>query len=171
MIRRTVAVLTAAALAAIAAPAPADDGSLPPMPPLPREPIGPDFGYDNYPHHLEREGWLEDCRAEYSDEYSEEEHIDECGPYAPPYGMGYDHRRPAPAYRYGHGYPGKGFPVMWVPVKIKTRYVYSEPLRREKKVVVEEWVADEALERKTLSRPRKASKAVPVGEGKTTRSK
>jgi hypothetical protein len=141
------------------------------MPPLPREAIGPDHGYESYADELDREEWLEDCRGEYSGEYSGEEDFDDCEPHPEPFGMGYRHGGPGPAYHYRHGYPGYAVPVMWVPVKIKTRYVYSEPLRREKEVVVEEWVEDEVVERKTLSRSRKASKAVPVGEGKPIRAK
>lgn len=168
MTRHADTVLTALALTA-AAPALAHGGDLPPMPPLPH--IGPNDGYDRHPDELDREGWHEDCRAEYSDEYSEDEAFGGCEPYRPPYGMGYHHGGPGPAYHYRHGYRGYAVPVIMVPVKIETRYVYSEPLRREKEVVVEEWVEDEVVERKAVSRPREASKAVPTASGKTTRPK
>ncbi|MXP40181.1 hypothetical protein GRI75_00805 [Altererythrobacter soli] len=170
MTRQAVAVLTAVALAAGAAPAAAHRGHLPPMPPLPEEPAHPDFDYDSR-WEEDREEWRGDCGGEYYGDYPDDEDLVECGLYPEPYAMGFPYGGPGPAFHYGPGYPGYGFPVMMVPVKIKTRYVYSEPLRREKEVVVEEWVDDEMAGRKIVGSPRKASKAVPTSDGKTTRSK
>jgi hypothetical protein len=170
MKRQTVAVLTAITLSAAAGSALANDRGLPPMPPLPHEPIGPDYGYDV--HTELRDGWLEDCLAEYSDEYNDEGRFDECERYPGDDGIvDHHYRGHRSGYGHGHGYPGYAVPVMMVPVRIKTRYVYSEPIRREKEVVVEEWAEDEVVQRKTVSQQRGTSKSIPVDNRKTTRSK
>lgn len=98
---------------------------------------------------------------------TDREEIDECEAYLRRYESGYRHGWPKHPYPYG--YPTHGYPVMMVPVKIETRYVYSEPIRHEKDIVVEEWIEEDVVETKIVSQPTKYVK--PKAEkGKTVRS-
>jgi hypothetical protein len=83
------------------------------------------------------------------------------------------------AYSYGAaaapcGCASYGYPVMWVPVPIRTHYVYSEPVRHVEEVVDEKWVDKEVVETKTVPvrRETKYVKSAPakVTKGKVVRS-
>lgn len=92
----------------------------------------------------------------------DERKIDECEAYLRHYTGGYT---PGPGYGYGYGY--HGYTTVMVPVQVQSAYVYSAPVRREHREVIEEVIEETVVVPRTRTKyvrsaPAPASKSVKV---------
>lgn len=166
MTRRCLAFLAATAMAAVAAPAIAQDG--PPTPPpewtAPQTPdsSGPDAAPQSRDRHAPGEDSPNNAGAPFAHHGPPGAYRGGAAPFSPEsgsrgptawgapgsaYGYGYRYgAAPTPCGCAGYAYP----PVMWVRVPIETRYRYSAPIRHEKDVVHENVVGENVAETKTV---------------------
>lgn len=190
MTRHSLAFLATIALAALSAPALAQDGPPPPPPgvPMPGPPPGwvdpqapqypAPYGLPGDPyHHGHSDRGPDHAGAPFVHPGPPESYPEGPAPY-PPGPMAHGPmawRGPAMAPGYGYGYglqPGAvpapcGCaasalpPVMWVPVPVETRYRYSAPVRRESVVVEEHVIRERVAERVPVHHETKYVKSAP----------